>query len=67
MFPVGGAWLAREVLYGVQRYPVDGLIPRIVQSERISVYLVVVQPSPDEGSEEQLNVPCLSAYEVPEE
>ena len=31
-----------EVLYGVQRYPVDGLIPRVVQIEGTGVGLVVV-------------------------
>ena len=31
-----------EVLYGVQRYPVDGLIPRVVQIEGTGVGLVIV-------------------------
>ena len=42
-------------LSGVQTHPVDGVIPPIVQREGMGVYLVVVRPSPDEGSEEQLN------------
>ena len=58
---------ARKVLYGDQKYPIHGLIPRVVQIESIGAYLVVVRPRLNEGSEGQLNVPCLSASELPEE
>ena len=39
-----GALQARKVLYGDQKYPIYGSIPRVVQSEGIGVYLVVVRP-----------------------
>ena len=64
VFPKEGPWIAKEVFYSVQRYPVDGLIPRIVLNKGIGLYLLVVYTTQcwwRECLEEQLlNVPICN-------